>query len=171
MNVDQGGGTRSHLFLRFCPLRATESLSTIHPTLPPSFLQFRCLFMETFVVIQGSSYTSIYVHIRPFTSIELTSRLMSIAIAIYVILRPFTSIYVNAEAVSNPILVTFVMTGKGGSRGGFPWHDGQNQSKTHNPEIDDLLVKKCLTSIFELSVHEIGTILKSEALTFQSASI
>ena len=71
--------------------------------------------METFVVIQGSSYTSIYVHIRPYTS-----RLMSIAIAIYVISRPFTSIYVNAEAVSNPILVTFVMRGKGGSRGGFP---------------------------------------------------
>ena len=39
---------------------------------------------------------------------------MSIAIAIYVILRPFTSIYVNAEAVSNPILVTFVIRGKGG---------------------------------------------------------
>ena len=44
------------------------------------------------------------------------------------------------------------------------------QSKTHNPEIDDLLVKKCLTSIFELSVDEIGTILKSDVLTFQSAS-
>ena len=49
--------------------------------------------------------------------------------------------------------------------------NGQKKSKTHNPEIDDLLVKKCLTSIFELSVNEIGTILKSEALTFQSASI
>ena len=38
-------------------------------------------------------------------------------------------------------------------------------------EIDDLLVKKCLTSFFELSGHQIGTILKSFALTFQSASI
>ena len=39
---------------------------------------------------------------------------MSIAIVIYVILRPFTSIYINSEAVSNPILVTFVTRGREG---------------------------------------------------------
>ena len=31
--------------------------------------------------------------------------------------------------------------------------------------------QKCLTSFFELSVHPFGTILKSDTLTFQSASI
>ena len=71
--------------------------------------------METFVVIQGSSFTSIYVHIRPFTSIDV-----AIDVDRHRHLRHFTSIYVNAEAVSNLILVTFVMRGKGGSRGGFP---------------------------------------------------
>ena len=47
-----------------------------------------------------------------------------------------------------------------------------SQSKTHKPEIDDLLVERCLTLfVFALSVHAIGTIFKSHALTFQSPSI
>ena len=125
--------------------------------------------METFVVIEGSSFTSIYVHIRPYTSIRrLTSRLMSIAIAIYIILHPFMSIYVNSEAVPHAILVH---EGEGMVEGWIPVTRRSNQSKTHNPETDDLLVKKCLTSLVDFSGHEIGTIFKSDALTFQSASI
>ena len=53
--------------------------------------------METFVVIQGSSFTSIYVHIRPFTSIDVAidvdrHRHLHNFTSIYVNLRPFTSI-------------------------------------------------------------------------------
>ena len=38
-------------------------------------------------------------------------------------------------------------------------------------ECAECVDKKWLTSIFELSGHAFGTILKSDALTFQSASI
>ena len=117
----------------------------------------------------------IYVHIRPFTSVDVAIDVdrhhhLRHFTSIYVHLLHFTSLYVNSEAASNPILVNLV-TREGRSRGGFPLHDGQNQSTTHNPEIDDLLVKKYLTSFFEVSVHKIGTILKSNVLTLQSASI
>ena len=75
--------------------------------------------METFVVIQGSSFTSIDVHLRPFTSIDV-----AIDVDRHRHLRNFTSVYFTlrpfALAVSNPILVTFVMRGKRGWRGGFP---------------------------------------------------
>ena len=43
--------------------------------------------------------------------------------------------------------------------------------KTHNPEIDDLVVNKCFQSYFELFVHRFKIILISNILTFQSASI
>ena len=39
------------------------------------------------------------------------------------------------------------------------------------PKIDDLLVKNVQLHFFEFSSHQIGTILKSFALIFQSASI
>ena len=59
---------------------------------------------------------------------------------------------------------------------------GKSTQETHNPEVDDLLIKnafhvrvvlvnKCLTSFVEFSAHEIGTIFAFYALTFQSASI
>ena len=38
-------------------------------------------------------------------------------------------------------------------------------------ECAECVLKKCLTSFFELSGHAFGTILKSDALTFQSVSI
>ena len=75
------------------------------------YVGVRCLFMETFVVIQGSSFTSIYVHIRPFTSIDV-----AIDVDRHRHLHPFMFIYVNSEAVSNPILVTFVTRGTEGRR-------------------------------------------------------
>ena len=48
---------------------------------------------------------------------------------------------------------------------------GRPPRKTHNPEIDDLFVKTGVTSFIEFFGHEIGTIFKPDALTFQSASI
>ena len=45
------------------------------------------------------------------------------------------------------------------------------QSKTVNPEIDDLVVDKCLNSIFEFSVHRSTFVYLFNALTFQSVSI
>ena len=65
--------------------------------------------METFVVIQGSSFTSVYVHVCPFTSINV-----AIDVDRHRHLRNFASIYVNSESVSNPILVTFVTRGREG---------------------------------------------------------
>ena len=38
-------------------------------------------------------------------------------------------------------------------------------------ECAECVIKKCLTSALELSIHPFGTLLKSNALTFQSASI
>ena len=67
--------------------------------------------METFVVIQGSSYTSMYVHIHPYTSFDV-----AIDVDRHRHLRHFTSIYVNSEAVPHPILVIF-SRGGGDSRG------------------------------------------------------
>jgi hypothetical protein len=50
--------------------------------------------------------------------------------------------------------------------------DGFEKSeKTHNPQIHDLVVKTCLNSDFELSVHRPTFIFILNALTFQSASI
>ena len=111
----------------------------------------------------------IYVHLRPYTSIYVDWRRDWCRSP-----SPFTSFHVHLRQFRSSIYShsgDFCHDGQGGVEGWVPVNGGQNQSKTHNPEIDDLLVKKCLTSTFELSVHEFGTILKSDALTFHSASI
>ena len=69
------------------------------------------------------------------------------------------------EAVSKPILVTFVTREGEGSMGGLSSHDGPNYQKPHTLEMDGLVVKLCLTSIFKFYVHGFDTILKSDALT------
>ena len=43
--------------------------------------------------------------------------------------------------------------------------------KTHNPEIDDLVVKKSFQSYFEPFIHRFTILLISNIPTFQSASI
>ena len=108
--------------------------------------------METFVVIQGSSFTSIYV---------------AIDVDCHRHLRRFTSIYVNSEAVSNLILVTFVP--KGGEGRGLDPRDTMVKTNQKPITLKSMICwsKKYLTSFFELSVHEFCTILKSDVFSIR----
>ena len=74
----------------------------------------------------------------------------------------FGSNYAKLEAVSTATLV--LSRGGWGGKGGFPWHYGQNQSATHNPEIHVLVVK-------HLSIHVFPQIKICFALKVISCSI